>query len=114
MSSLSKHPSIISKKRLKFHRGENLTRKVKNLLPVGKRGQWVVEDQARYRASDGRSGTIERSGTIRRKLVELSSTRVHCILLDEGLPSKSNVPNEYRIDAADNGRHEVGIIEVER
>lgn len=32
--SLSKRPSIISKKRLKFHRGENLTRemKVKNLL----------------------------------------------------------------------------------
>lgn len=34
VSSLSKRPSIISKKRLKFHRGENLTRemKVKNLL----------------------------------------------------------------------------------
>lgn len=73
-----------------------------------------MQDRARYRASDGRSET--QSSELKQFVGNLLNflQRVHCILLDERLPSKSNVPNEYRIDAADNGRHEVGIIEVER
>lgn len=73
-----------------------------------------MQDWAKYRASDGRSET--QSSELEQFVGNLLNflQRVHCILLDERLPSKSNVPNEYRIDAADNGRHEVGIIEVER
>lgn len=73
-----------------------------------------MQDWAKYRASDGRSET--QSSELEQFVGNLLNflQRVHCIFLDERLPSKSNVPNEYRIDAADNGRHEVGIIEVER
>lgn len=73
-----------------------------------------MQDWAKYRASDGRSET--QSSELEQFVGNLLNFLqcVHCILLDERLPSKSNVPNEYRIDAADNGRHEVGIIEVER
>lgn len=73
-----------------------------------------MQDWAKYRASDGRSET--QSSELEQFVGNLLNflQRVHCILLDERLPSKSNVPNEYRIDAADNRRHEVGIIEVER
>lgn len=73
-----------------------------------------MQDWAKYRASDGRSET--QSSELEQFIGNLLNflQRVHCILLDERLLSKSNVPNEYRIDAADNGRHEVGIIEVER